>query len=961
LFVTLACVAILSFNPSAALGLLAGLSLVFVLPGAALLLALPEDVRPSNGAECTLLVFGLSITLALLCFWLAAQLSGFGVIERWLIITSVIIILLALLALARTHRPPTSNLQFPIPNSRFLITNYSLLLTFFVLLVAALLRFPSLGYGEFNDDELDVVQSARSQLLGQSNVIYEHRKGPTEIWLAAIIAGTSTQFDEWTLRLPFILASLGAIALTVLLGEEMLGRWRGVLAGLLLSGEGIFLAFSRMAQYQSIVLLMLTLVAWCAWRFYQAQTRRTENFYLAVGALCWSFAILTHWDGAPMGALLLWALWRKRQLVDSHLPFAICHSPFAIRHSPFATRYLLIFIPTLILPTIFYIQLFLHPQVGNLETYASGRIGFGLFNSAPTFLRNATFYNASLFIMALLLAGAWRLAAPLPRGRWLAFGLMLVPFVWQNFLQIADNLNLSLLIFLVILCVILFKLPMPQSPIPNPNFQIPNSNYQLPIANSQFLSLWLLSYFILYAFVIKQAGLHFYTFMPALALLCAECITSWLQHISLISPNIPYLRPLTIIVSSALLISAYTYDYVAYLRPSPEYALRYPHTALWWSPTFYEERPTDFFFAFPYRYGWSVIGELYRRGELRGKFESNETYLVTDWYVRDLTVAEKDEPRYYFRVDAAPRAGAAPDDLTEQYRPWGEVRVHGETKIHIYERKKYPATAARIFNAEDFPTADPLRLTRSLEYKKFKGDDRAFREVGRYLDSATDARDVIVLDSPLQDTILPYYYRGAARLVTALDASALSARTIYTVLWAGRSAERQLAQQAYPFDSRWFGSVQVVAYAPPLPTQAAKKSLAHFGEHIVLQDYLWMTDAAASGDVIRLSLTWRMNDATLPIATRYKVFVHVLNPQEQIVAQRDTEPMAELAPTTTWNPGEPIVDHHGIRLPTNLSPQALRVAVGLYDPQTGARLPVRDEQGNLQPDGRLLLGKIEIR
>jgi hypothetical protein len=197
--------------------------------------------------------------------------------------------------------------------------------------------------------------------------------------------------------------------------------------------------------------------------------------------------------------------------------------------------------------------------------------------------------------------------------------------------------------------------------------------------------------------------------------------------------------------------------------------------------------------------------------------------------------------------------------------------------------------------------------------------------------------------------------------VTELDASALSARIIYTVLWAGRSAERQLAQHAYPFDSRWFGSVRVVAYAPPLPTQTAKKSLAHFGEHIVLQDYLWMTDAAASGDVIRLSLTWRTNDATLPIATRYKVFVHVLNPQDQIVAQRDTEPMAELAPTTTWNPGEPIVDHHGIRLPTNLSPQALRVAVGLYDPQTGARLPVRDEQGNLQPDGRLLLGKIEIR
>src|SRR5437870_2658804 len=83
-----------------------------------------------------------------------------------------------------------------------------LLLFALVLLLAALTRLPNLGYGEYYDDELDVVQSARSLLLGQTNVIFEHRKGPTEIWFATVAAGTSTQFDETTTRLPFVLASL---------------------------------------------------------------------------------------------------------------------------------------------------------------------------------------------------------------------------------------------------------------------------------------------------------------------------------------------------------------------------------------------------------------------------------------------------------------------------------------------------------------------------------------------------------------------------------------------------------------------------------------------------------------------------------------------------------------------------------------------------------------------------------
>src|SRR5438046_10239588 len=56
----------------------AGWLLLFALPGSALLMALPADVRPPSWAERGLLAFGLSIILSMLCFWLASQVPGPG-------------------------------------------------------------------------------------------------------------------------------------------------------------------------------------------------------------------------------------------------------------------------------------------------------------------------------------------------------------------------------------------------------------------------------------------------------------------------------------------------------------------------------------------------------------------------------------------------------------------------------------------------------------------------------------------------------------------------------------------------------------------------------------------------------------------------------------------------------------------------------------------------------------------
>ena len=923
LLLTVACAgALLSGAPLP--GELAGWLLLFALPGIALLIALPADVQPQQWAERGVLAFGLSIVLSMLCFWLASQVPGPGIIVRWLVVEGALIVALALVALWQALRPPLEPLATPKPERE------RLLLVALVLLLAALTRLPNLGYGEYYDDELDVVQSARSLLLGQTNVIFEHRKGPTEIWFATVSAGTSTQFDETTTRLPFVLASLGAIAATALLGEEFFGRGRGLLAGAILAAEGIFLAFSRMVQYQSIVLLMLVLVAWCALRFWRAENARAEWLYLALGALCWSFGTLTHWDGVLSGVLLVYVVLNKWPWHPGSSPWKALQV-WLSRH-----RLLLLIIPLAsLLPALFYSGLILNPQVTGLKTYAGERIGFGIFNGVPAFMLHATFYDASPFIVALLALVGVFVVQHLARWRWLVLGLLL-PFVWQDFLAIG-NWNFSLLIFIAALLVLL---------------RAPGLSVEHKV-----LVLWLFSYFGVYAFIIKSAGLHFYALMPALALLAALVLTSgWLRG----RQHEPRARSaLRALPALLLLVVALAFDAVAYLSAQPEYALAFPQTALAWSPTLYHERPRDFFFGFPYRYGWSVVDALYRQGVLRGKFESNETYLVTDWYLRDLSAAQHDEARYYLRVGASPRSGDATPDLTEKFHLWGEVHVHGAMKIQVYESNRYATHQPQVFDAEQFPANDPQRLARSLAYRLSRGDDNAFHALAGYLDQQAGAQDVLVLDTPLQDEILPYYYRGDARIVTSpLAISSGGARIIYASLFDSNGGERWLALNTFAIESRWFGSVRLASYAPALDAPTVQSHGAYFGYDVQLLDIQLTPAVLHGGDVLRLALRWQ---TMAPVGERFKVFIHVLDAHGNLLAQRDAEPVADLYPTSQWQVGEIISDLHGVRLPANVQAQPIRLALGLYNAQTNERMPVRSLDGQSLPDDQFLVSGLSVQ
>lgn len=259
---------------------------------------------------------------------------------------------------------------------------------------------------------------------------------------------------------------------------------------------------------------------------------------------------------------------------------------------------------------------------------------------------------------------------------------------------------------------------------------------------------------------------------------------------------------------------------------------------------------------------------------------------------------------------------------------WGAVRsLHNMYFDPAYARDDYRGIAARIA-AEDHPKAG------------------------------------VILDAPNQWEVFTYYHREEApvyplprgnpdrqEIAAALEEIAARHDRLYAVFWGEaerdpeRLVERWLDAHAFKATDEWMGDVRFVTYAvpPEVATEAATETALRFGDNVILTGYTLSSRTVRAGDILQLSLFWQAEAAP---DTRYKVFLHLLDAQGRLVAQRDSEPGGGLALTTTWTPGERVVDNHGLFIPLETPPGRYMLRIGLYElGKPEARLPVSLDGG----------------
>ncbi|MCS6845589.1 MAG: glycosyltransferase family 39 protein [Caldilineales bacterium] len=138
---------------------------------------------------------------------------------------------------------------------------------------------------------------------------------------------------------------------------------------------------------------------------------------------------------------------------------------------------------------------------------------------------------------------------------------------------------------------------------------------------------------------------------------------------------------------------------------------------------------------------------------------------------------------------------------------------------------------------------------------------------------------------------------------------------------------------------------------------------ADFQEGIRLLGYDLAPTELRPGEAVDLTLYWQ---AQQPIPARYKVFTHLLGEQYNAAGgnflwgQQDNEPVSGQRPTTTWRPGEVIVDPYRIVLDPAAPAGVYQVEIGLYAPADGRRLLRLDPAGQPVAD-HLILTAVRVR
>ncbi len=226
-----------------------------------------------------------------------------------------------------------------------------------------------------------------------------------------------------------------------------------------------------------------------------------------------------------------------------------------------------------------------------------------------------------------------------------------------------------------------------------------------------------------------------------------------------------------------------------------------------------------------------------------------------------------------------------------------------------------------------------------------------YRQMAQVISAEPRPGDGVVLDAPNQQEVFSYYYHGAAPVVplpvglggddpatrAAIQNVIREQRRIFVLYWGDSErdpqhvVENELNAVTFQVWSRWYGNVRLVMYAVPQAPASTPTHLldATFGQSIRLKGFALSADSLHTGDVVGVTLFWQ---AEAPISARYKVFIHLLDAEGKLVAQRDSEPSNNAAPTTSWIPGQTVIDQHGLLIPSTLSAGRYGLIMGLYDP-----------------------------
>jgi hypothetical protein len=181
--------------------------------------------------------------------------------------------------------------------------------------VSLLLRLVNLGYSNLQGDEiLSLCRFSDHKTPGQFLAyLLGQRKGPVQFLVTCAFSLFDPTFSsELALRLPFAIANLMALACFFVLVYRLFTLQIAMYSSFLLAANGIFIAFARIVQYQSFVLLGGVAGILGLTMALKYEKWKVAGLYL--GFTSAAMSLLAHFDAAffmPPIAVLVLHWWMK--------------------------------------------------------------------------------------------------------------------------------------------------------------------------------------------------------------------------------------------------------------------------------------------------------------------------------------------------------------------------------------------------------------------------------------------------------------------------------------------------------------------------------------------------------------------------------------------------------------------------------------------------------------------------
>jgi hypothetical protein len=261
--------------------------------------------------------------------------------------------------------------------------------------------------------------------------------------------------------------------------------------------------------------------------------------------------------------------------------------------------------------------------------------------------------------------------------------------------------------------------------------------------------------------------------------------------------------------------------------------------------------------------------------------------------------------------------------------PLAELRLLGTTSLEMPLTPDKPWTAEVYWQAEVAPKIDyraRLSLVDSHGQTRWVWD--AGPLVNFYPTSHWGAREVV----RSQTTVTPTLRTPAGVFELALTLLDNAGRSVGqarlgSVQVQGRIRSFSLPPVDVPVDAIFGNVIELVGFNLQNP-KGTLSPLAY--------------PPARPGDEVAVILIWR---ALAPVDADYTVTVQLVGPDGRVYGQQDAPPLEGAAPTSTWSPGEVLVDPYRFVVAADAPPGEYRLLAGMYLSETGERLPLHDRAG----------------